>query len=708
MENKLTIKESYNLILSNVHSRYTKLIEEGYIIKIKDEIEQYKNKYNDYSEEEKRSIREKLVKEVKEDSIYELPLYYLNDDNKDLSMKDKYNLYMMESSYKSSLNEKYYENTYLMKDEMSFYLIKIHSEDSLNDELHKTTKEDELELFYDYEKIELEKNEFDKLFLEYIENVADKYFLNYGLQYRRDHEDVVITKGLEKDLEKSILTYIYEKQKNMLRQFNKEKYPKYNETRFKLEFVNGNIVLDKSYVDIELFNSLKLVLQTFINNNLSKVSFDKIKEDILLAKKDFNKFLINNKNDVSNIVIKLLENSSDFIDKSSTKKSPLEDQKIKELSSKNDIDKSKLEFEEYIENIDSYINPNDNWNILKGFAYENIMNYVEYYKNIGKESLKFPDNISKVINDKIYSIDFKNKEILWSFVNEEQDIKYHEEQKEIFNEKKVALMTNNPQINKEELRKELSPILSRKVEPEQLLTEVKYDSTKYLNSKYFVLNNILIQNVDLFVHYLEKEKNNFSLNKDILLLDSEMNSYKNKDNIAILSSLMNKYNIDDNQKTLDLLNLISKLNLKQEDSATIKNILEYIDDSNKETYKKVLEDYYEVMQKKMYDSLIKSTASISNDDLFKNEYFLNKLFYIMETELTYRNSLKNNNSLDEKDEHFIVDKVTLDESNFSLENTNIKLDNLDSFFNTIDNEIALDIVETDDLLKDLKLDFELE
>lgn len=673
MENELNIEESYNLILSNVHKRYNNLIEDGYSIKIKNEQIKYKNPYNNYSKEEKKRIREILLEEAKEDPLYNLPLYYLSDKNDKISMEDKYNLYMMETHYKDSIKEPYYENSYLMKKDDKFYLMKITSDDSLDGELSKTTKEEELELFYNYDKIELQKEEFSKYFNDYINNISLKYFENIGISYSRQTRSISLIKDTANNINKAILLYLYNKQKPILIQMNKRLYPKFSEKRFKSEFISGNIDLDSQYIDLKLLNNLKMIIPTMFSNEIENKSLDDIKDTIILASKDFDKFLINNKDEVSEIILTLLNheinsnvNHLDFNEKNIKKED------VSSLKKRNN--KLQLFINSAKNSID--IEP---WNLVKGFIYEKILNKVEMIKNIENSNTKFPNNISKVFNDKIYHIDLENNDITWEYVNEEKDNEYYIEQKELFNERKAALIHDNPEISKEELKKELNPLLSRSIEPSNFLNQINYSDKDFKESNYFLLNSIIIENKKLFIEETKISLSNLIKYKKEELPDEEILKYKGINNMRILISLFEKYELK-KECNNEFHKINTLLNKRLSNIDIIENIMEYINSDKIDIFKKVFLDYFEILEKNMINDLLIS-ESIIDSHILKNEFYINKVFYIMKSSI----ELQDNNR-DELDKTSSKDEVSLKIDDLRVDDSGI-----DDFFTNLDEDFDFTI-----------------
>lgn len=631
--NNDNILNYYLKTLREVEVKIKSKIEDGYLIKLGKEKEYYENEFDNYTNKEKEETRNNIIESLKEDMPHELPLYYMEDNGgSGLSMKEKYNLYMMESSYKDSLKIKLYKSSFLTKKEDLYKIVSIFSESKIEGAISFSSLEEDLSLFYNLkEEIITKKDFFDKIKESSKEEVLSK-IRKMGLDVKEDFQELYITPDYEKKLKSSILNYISLKQVPKMREYNRKLYPKYSFERFTLEFNSGNIPLSSEFIDLNLINSLNALLKIMINNKKEEVSVIEIKNLIDSSINDFGSFLKLNKTEVSKIIYTLFENSLDEVEGHKT--SPLKESLIL-LNDRNKREEKEVNLVK-IQTSDVINDKSDKWNTLKAFCYQKLFDNQIIFQKLSTGESYYPLNVTKKVGDKVYNIDFENNDIDWSFSDEEKEYEHQQNLKNNFIKLKVSLINDNPNISREELKLELRGKMDSKISPEALLEEVNYSDGDFTKSDYFIFNNLVIQAPETIIDGLEENLNSFleiKKNHGFSLLNIETAlKYKGKDNFQLLNLI---FELNGSSKpSIENLEIIFKiLNNKEKPHDLIKNIISLTDYSDEKKLEESLFDYFEILQINMVRDLKNISIgkeSVLNKDIFSNSFYVSSLMMLME------------------------------------------------------------------------------
>lgn len=677
VEEQLNLKETYYLIFSNINDKFEKLINNEYLIKVNNEF--VKNEIVEKNIEDIENLKKDIKENIEEYKIYELPLYYPQDPTSSNLLENKFNQFLLSTMSDNAEYKKIYFNEYISKENGKFFLYEINSDESISIDLSETTKKEELDILYDYKKIEIDENSFNEKLTNVVKNISLKYFHNMGLNLNKENNtfQCSLTNELEKNLDKSILVYIFNKHKEKIDLLKNSEYKHLSNEEYEYQFINKVIDIHKNEFLKNEFIYLKSIFSNILYEDLNKESLLVIKNYILNATNNFNDFLLNNKDKVLNSFNNL------FSEKEIINRIDL-NQLEKKMESKL-IDKTNI-------NLKNIFEENDEWKKIKAFLFESLISKESFFIDFYKNNIEaFPKHINKRINDKVYHIDLENQSILWSFVNKEKDLEYHKEKKEIFNNLKQEYITENPDITKDELRTKLNHITSREVSPNEFIEHIGYTNDNFNSSNLNLLNKVLNEKVDVFYNNLlysfELFKNNFDEDyfKDIKKYDKDTN-YLN-----VLNDIIQRNELN-NKEALNLINLINNNDIQFNDIKYINNILEYVEEDKQEIYKKVLSEYVYSMLNKTIELIkpIQFDDSISiNNNCFKDFFVVRKIISIA------KDYLENN--------QIKYDINNIEKEKFDLEsicdiNSKDKLD-LCSYFDNLDTNIINDINDVEDFLK---------
>lgn len=696
-EKNLNIKEAYSLILSNIENKYKDVFINNKLLKIENEIILPEIKL--LEKENNEDFKKDLSENIEEYSLYDLPLYYAKHDDK---MKDKYNEFIIKSFESNSYKiiNSYY-SYYIGKENDLYYKIKIKSDSSLINYLEKTIKEEDLELLYNIEKEEITNEEFDNLLNIEIEKEAITYFENMGLKLFTKENDLFgyyLNNKYNEQLENSIYKYIFNKNEQYIIKELEEEFKKNNNVNT-LEYFIKLIREESGLIDNKVYGEIKYLKNIFINilnNDINSESLYNIKEYVNLAINDFDGFIKEHKGKIIESFNNLLLNDSN--------------EKIKNMSF-NDILKTnknkKLTDNDFVNKIFEGHESNNDWYKLKCFVFETMFSNPIFFKDLKANSFEniLNQNFSKRLGNKVYNIDFENKSILWSFINKEDDDIYQKEKKDLFVKLKQQYINENENITKDELREKLNPILSREVNPNEILNFVDYNNIKYQNSSLNNLKKIFETNIDLFQNNLNYsfkkfiEHNNIDSSKYFIhninsLKENEKVLFNKNNHSVILNLLLDKHEISGDDKQY-INKIIYEKDIVLNNNSYIQSLLsDFCNDKIKNAITEFIYTMeYKILSEINYlknnqDSLTLNNSFFDDFYLFKKimsvikDFDINQKFYqfdnVSDESLFNKNNIE---SLKENIDFISMDIANLKEDFFDINNLFVDENNgFDSFF----------------------------
>lgn len=708
-QNKLNIKETYSLILSNLETKYLNVLNENYLLKLDKEKNINDFKLNIIDREE---IKKDIKENIQEYAMYDLPYYFPQESSDNKEFTNRYNQYILMETHKQDvINNYYYENYFYGKENGKYFKYIIQSDESLFKELNLILKEEEIDILYDYKKEEVTEEEFQKNFKYFLNDSTLSFFKNMGLSLSisNDKFNIELDKEFENKLNNSILNYLFEKNKTNILNELKFDNPNLEEKKYLEIFKNEYNSLKDNELSNKINNEFTYLKNIYLNilyYDLDKNSLDDIKGFLKDSISDFNGFITNNKEKIINSFnMILIENTKNF------------DNKIfSDVKFKIDNIKSNDYNISYNTILNELLNDEDKeWYKIKCFLLEDFLSKESFFNDLKNNGLdNFLNNsISKRINDKLYSINLENKTIFWSFLDKEMEETHRKEQKEKFEKLKQHYINENPNISREELKLRVGTIDNGFLEVNTFLNETKLNEYNEKNSKLNLLKNVLETNISFFKNnliYLLTKEYNLSLNELNTLNKQQENKFKN--HVDIFNSILEKYNVLDKDK-IELYDLIYKKDLEFNDFDLINSLLLDVSNDKVEKYKNILNEYFLEINKNLFNELSMLSKDFKEDSIslennvFSDYYMFRKLMSIIK-DFNAKNIVYDTNIIFENNNQYVF-KNTVNMSDLFNLDTDHKFDNnfdlnisndLDDFFGCVDDNIINNIQETNDFIEE--------